>query len=473
MYIKSFRVKNLKCFADLEIDFSKRTEDNPDSQSNWNVILGDNGYGKSALLQALAVCLMNTTIADRMAKPNTWIRRAKGPTVEFAELNLVLVQEEKVSGEKKFDVSQGPKSSAGNMERTVVYRIVQVNPSTARVALAEEPSTKDIEILSKTAFAGKPRKGWISCGYGPFRRVYGFSNETATIQDPLQKRFITLFNEGASLHECERWLKELERKAIKSKQGSRQRQDLGEAQQVICGLLPGVGKISIGKSVADSNEDRVIFWYGNDSEDATHREEFFSLDNLSDGYRSMFALIIDMLSWFLTLRTDSSIPLHEVPGVVLIDEIDAHLHPLWQTQAGYLLTRTFPNVQFIVATHSPYVAMAAGQHALFKLGRDGNSIVAHPQEYVRGWPVDQVLKEIFGVGIRDQDTEEKLRRYDELSGFAQQRPLNQQERDEYERLEEELKLRLSEAEDFREQQLIYQDTAALIEMARARKQGWQ
>jgi len=89
-----------------------------------------------------------------------------------------------------------------------------------------------------------------------------------------------------------------------------------------------------------------------------------NLNKLSDGYRSIFALIVDLLRWLEMLRSDIEIPLNEASGVVLIDEIDTHLHPKWQREIGFWLTKLFPNMQFIVTTHSPFVAMAAGKYAL-------------------------------------------------------------------------------------------------------------
>ncbi len=460
MYLTSFEVSDLKCFKQLTLNFTKRQPDDPDSQSNWNVILGDNGYGKSTLLQALAVCLMNATTADRAAKPNTWIRREQEnkPPVDFAKLRL------SINSEPPIDIAPGRK---GNPLKRVSYRVERINNDISRIVeIEKEPS----DSLPDNAFTGTPKKGWISCGYGPFRRVYGFSNETITQTDPVQKRFITLFNEGASLFDCESWLKDLERKALKSDLGSSQRRDFEEAKEIICRLLPDIGKVTIEKRTGSNDDERVVFWYGETPEDADNRKEKFNLNELSDGYRSMFALAVDMSSWFLALKPPK-VQLTEVSGVVLIDEIDAHLHPEWQIKVGYLLTQTFPNIQFIVATHSPYVAMAAGRNSLIKLEKEGKAVVARPQEYIRGWTVDQVLEQIFNVGIRDQDTTSKLHRYDQLTGISKARTLTPEEKREWEQLKTELDIRLAEAEDYRERSIIYDDIYSLIQTARAQKKG--
>ena len=62
-----------------------------------------------------------------------------------------------------------------------------------------------------------------------------------------------------------------------------------------------------------------------------------------------------------------------VPGVVLIDEVDAHLHPTWQKRIGFWLTEHFPAIQFIVTTHSPLICQAAVNGSIFLLPRPGTS----------------------------------------------------------------------------------------------------
>ena len=145
---------------------------------------------------------------------------------------------------------------------------------------------------------------------------------------------------------------------------------------------------------------------------------------LSDGYRSMLALAADLLR-----RLDEA---HErvddwidpdgrviAEGVVLIDELDAHLHPIWQRQIGFWLPEQFPNLQFIVATHSPFVPQAADRNAVWVLRAD--SMVAdtvrasQDQPSVKGWRVDQILNVLFNLSdLRDPETEEKMRRHAEL-----------------------------------------------------------
>ena len=93
--------------------------------------------------------------------------------------------------------------------------------------------------------------------------------------------------------------------------------------------------------------------------------------DLSDGYRSVLALAIDIVLVLHSCFEDHSSSFQVdgetlrvlFEGVILIDEVDAHLHPSWQRELGFRLRRTFPRIQFIVTSHSPFVAQAATEAA--------------------------------------------------------------------------------------------------------------
>lgn len=115
--------------------------------------------------------------------------------------------------------------------------------------------------------------------------------------------------------------------------------------------------------------------------------------------------------------------LREVTGVVLIDELDAHLHPTWQREISFWLKACFPRLQFIVATHSPFVPQAADKGGLYVLRRPLNSDVVQAfvdQPYVRGWRADQILAILFETpSMYDSDTEQRLREYARLKIMAE------------------------------------------------------
>ena len=468
MYIDSVSLRDVKCFKDIKLEFqtAARTQD---QQSNWNVILGDNGDGKTTLLQAIAVCLMDAATAQKLLDPSDWVRYGQG----IAKLTARLIQEE---GDKQ---QPGRSLKEPSPDYTVRYLIVDagqeiplekegVPPRFFPTATILEPTSDygrlfgpdyervayDMDFIKRNAFAKRQNRGWHSCGYGAFRRISGFSTSTAEVDVQLQKRFLTLFEEGAALYDVESWLKELDRKAKKSNRGSITRRSLQDATGLVCKLLPGVSEIKI--------QDQVEFtWQGNPT----------SLNQLSDGYRSMFALVVDLLRWLELSRPDTKIPLNQVKGVVLIDEIDAHLHPKWQRQVGFWLTEFFPNIQFIVASHSPFVAMAAGEGALTLLQKEGNVVRANQDvPYVRGWAVGQVLTSLFDmISLRDPETAKLLEEYEELLLAHRAGKLKPAQEEELAQLENDLNARMTGSRDAPEQRELEQDLVFFADLLREKR----
>ncbi|HLK61690.1 MAG TPA: AAA family ATPase [Chthonomonadaceae bacterium] len=484
MYLESVRLENVKCFKDVSLTFQSNRDG--DQQSNWNVIVGNNGDGKTSLLQAIAACLMDTTTAERLLHPNNWVRKGS----QTGRLTAKICKED---GDKQL----GRPTIQGKNDRNLQYVIVdgnqEVELNDLLVPLNSDPGSlfpeypekrankrffasatileptaefarlfdnfntllDDVDYLKRNAFVERKQSGWVSCGYGAFRRISGFASHTVNINDPLQKRFLTLFEEGAALYDCESWLKELDRRAKKSKVGSNQRNTLEEAKSIVLALLPDVDEIIIA--------DEVSFkWRGSE----------VNLSQLSDGYRSMFALAVDLLRWLELLCPDNT-KINEVSGVVLIDEIDSHLHPRWQRNAGFLLTRVFPNIQFIVTTHSPFVVMAAGNNAITLLEKQGETVTANQDvPYVRGWAVDHVLTELFDMpSMRDPDTEAKLERYEDLRFRSQREALSAEDDAEFHMLETDLNTRLRGDDDSPIQKQIAEDLTFLASQLKQRLNG--
>jgi hypothetical protein len=180
-------------------------------------------------------------------------------------------------------------------------------------------------------------------GYGPFRRLSGGSLDAEKIlerEDP-SSRFVTLFREDAALTNVKQWLVDLYNTG---RDGDTENQKkLTVVSSIIeSKLFPERTKLHIN---ATSVMMEMLDLGGLK----------LPIQALSDGYRSMLALVVDMVRWAMKAYPSSDNPLLE-PGVVLIDELDAHLHPKWQQRIGVWLRETFPNVQFIIATHSPFLA---------------------------------------------------------------------------------------------------------------------
>ena len=139
-------------------------------------------------------------------------------------------------------------------------------------------------------------------------------------------------------------------------------------------------------------------------ESASGRSETLSFDQLSGGYRIVVALAAD-----LARRMAQGNPHLEDPlvseAIVLIDEIELHLHPSWQQRVLPDLVRTFPNTQFMVSTHSPQVLTSVRPEHIVALSREGDDVFAtQASAATYGAEAGNVLSSVMGVNQRPQNT---------------------------------------------------------------------
>ena len=115
------------------------------------------------------------------------------------------------------------------------------------------------------------------------------------------------------------------------------------------------------------------------------------------GYKTMMTWILDLVIRLYKRYPESDDPLLE-PAIVLVDEIDLHLHPKWQRTIMEFLTKRFPNTQFIVTAHSPLVVQAAQDANIVLLRREGDRVVIdNNPEIIDNWRVDQILTTVFDL----------------------------------------------------------------------------
>lgn len=133
------------------------------------------------------------------------------------------------------------------------------------------------------------------------------------------------------------------------------------------------------------------------------------VNQLSDGEKCLMALVGDIARRMAIANPLLDNPLHG-EGIVLIDEIDLHLHPLWQRMMISRLLETFPNCQFLISTHSPHVLTHVPPQKIFMLSNKyGEVSVEHPQESY-GKTCERILEDIMGLATtRPDDVKEALK----------------------------------------------------------------
>lgn len=404
MYLQSFSIKDIKCFGDVEFDFLNSAGE----IKRWCVILGENGTGKSTVLQSISLALMGPEPANRLARLEGWVRAGvvkKGTLTA----NILTGQNDRLTERGKYRTQTPYQASyvvTGDQE--VDVRGVHYD----RPTVVFDGDKTQLNALKRGPLSEKS-SGWFSAGYGPFRRLLGGSPDSIRLMYPGQKeaRFVTLFREDAALEDLDEWLKRLDHRSREDSEAGQRAVHLKSMVDAVTGhLLPvGVRLSSIGPNGALFNTP-----YRADT----------PISELSDGYRSMLALAADLLR-----RLDEAFDNPDdwidssgriiAEGVVLIDELDAHLHPTWQREIGFWLKEQFPNMQFIVTTHSPFISQAADTDGIFVLRKQPltSDRVEVSQDFptVRGWRAEQILNALFSLNeLRDPETERKMRRHAEL-----------------------------------------------------------
>ncbi len=298
VYIRSMVLKDVKGIRQARLELAETVAGAP----GWYVFAGGNGAGKSTLLRSLALAMPGRWPARLV--DGSWVRNgAKAASTAVA----LLAPEQEAELGCSLKIRRDGELDSGCDEATE-------------------------DLLGQS---------WFLAGYGPFKRLEGGSDHARDLarSDPRLGRVVTLFLEEASLAEVPKWLF---RTGFHRRSLTRSLLDLLNS-----GLMPEGFR---AETVVE--EDLVL---------ATPDGPAMPLRRTSDGPRSIVAMILDILRGLEDCHGSLDIEGQQVlnPGVVLIDEPDNHLHIHWQLGLGSWLKEHFPRIQFIVATHSPFLCAAA------------------------------------------------------------------------------------------------------------------
>ena len=408
MYVREIHIENVRGFDEVHLDLDR----GGGKYAGWTVIAGPNGTGKSTLLKAIALSVAGPAMANKLVESFAgWVR--EGAREGTAGVSLAVGPKDVYQNPPgMFDVSH--EAAALRWELKNGGREPDIIPNDRNLTTGFGPWTMNPE-------------GWFIAGYGPFRRI-GHREERNTPKAQMLAGLATLFDEDATLGEGIHWLKHdvygarLDRleqaRKRKAKDPAADTTELeAEADafdrlhDIVLALLND-GLLPEGTEVVDFNMNGL--W-------VEQAGLTLQLHQLSDGYRAAAALVFDILRQIHLCSHELSYPSYPgrvaVPyeGVILIDEIDAHLHPEWQKRIGFWLKAHFPNIQFIVTTHSPFICQAADAKGLIRLPAPGTGkTAAHVTDedfriIVNGGADDAALTALFGLEHAHSDESEAKR----------------------------------------------------------------
>jgi predicted ATPase len=370
MFLRQLKLRNIRSLADVEIDFGSPR---PGNARQWTFVLGENGTGKSSVLRALALTLAGSEAVNELAgNPDEWIR----------------LGERDASIEVHFTTSDGePRRASLNFVRGF--------------STVEFVTHNRADLIQIDAAVAKSERNYFVVGYGVTRRPQAgyssFAPPGSAFRTRRAQALATLFSGDASLVALEQWAMDLDYR----RGGS----GLNAVRTALDKLLPDVSFEHIDR------ERRQLMFATPDG--------LLPFSALSDGYQAMAAWCGDLL-WQITESFDDYRDPLKARGLLLVDEIDLHLHPVWQRRLVSFLKETLPNVQVVVTTHSPLTVHQAGENELVVLRRvSGGDVVAEPYG---GAPNRLLLPQLlasplFGLETLDSPRVEGLRHeLRELSG---------------------------------------------------------
>lgn len=344
MWLKEIKISNYKAIHEMRIQF----------QAGINVLIGDNGVGKTSVLEAITVAF------------GDFINGMSGVAKKGISSNDVRMDTKMIS-----DASQG---------------IVHYTPITISSVFHTEDGEKKGEVTrrdetakSKTRFVGKQISDYANkkvndlseelplfCYYSTSRLASPKREDYGTVsKNKLNDRrcgYIGCLENNLDIKALKTWCFNMEVSAF-LKNGK-----IAEYQafkEIVAEFMYQMNELKEKPQITYSRGFNDIVY--------TENGETIPVNYLSAGYQSLLWMVMDM-AFRMAVLNPGKTSLNECEGIVLIDEVDMHLHPKWQWKVVDALQKSFPKIQFILATHSPIIISSCKNAALLEI--DGNQEVS-------------------------------------------------------------------------------------------------
>lgn len=374
MQLQSLRVQNFRCFTDCTVSFDPRL----------TVLVGANGSGKTAVLDALA------------------------PGLEHLAIRLIGVQTTPAYYKifTKKDIMLGAKKNEINIT-IVTQHEGQTYDHTAPLILQPSNFMGANIYFDYQLTKAKPDGETLFVYYSAKRIVQGTTHKKNSAKDTLVSAFENCTNANIDLAASLAWF-DAQNVAQLSERELRDDKTytIPEFEAVRTAIAQALGKYKNARMDYRSVPAELVVYEEDDPQTP------YKISQLSDGYRTMLALIMDLARRMAVANAAAFIPKGKdvlaSPAIVLIDEIELHLHPRWQQTVLPTLMRIFPNTQFIVTTHSPQILSSiAPQHIRILQGDTAPRV----DTSTLGAQSSRLLEDVFGVRARPAETQQKLDEY--------------------------------------------------------------
>jgi hypothetical protein len=375
MYIKQLKIENLRSLESVTLALNEPGTPQL-SLPNVNVMLGGNGLGKTSVLRAAALAALGPLMSSSSGfVPEALIRRPSGAKpIKTSALDKL--PPARITADVALAPGELPSYArvlAKEKQLQMVTTVTRIG-TTERLQWSSTPSSAQ-GTVERLQFDDNASAFFV-VGYGATRRVEASTrvDESARIKSRLRpyERVSSLFEDHLGLIPLSYWLP--------AYAGSNK----GRYAQVVAlmnELLPDACRMQKTAARTENGTEHLFTMNG----------VSLPFRALSDGYRAYIGWIGDML-FHVCMGAGSGVKLRDIRGVLLLDEIDLHLHPEWQRVVVPTLARALPKMQFIVTTHSPLVVGSLEAGNLFVLADEaGRTVVKRLPERVHGRSAEQIL----------------------------------------------------------------------------------
>lgn len=365
MHISNVYIKNIGCFKKVDIPFENKKNGEPYS---WNMIVGDNASGKTCLLRCIAIGLCDEASAAALMKELEGNFRRK----RAREGEIIISLKDSKNVKNKLEIKTWIKPEHGN-------------------EIVKKDFGKNYHEFQDKIFI---------CGYGVQRT--GETNLSFR-KYSIMEAVYSLFNYLGPLQNPE---------LILRRHGPKTREAFFRKLEKIL-MLDTLDQSGFKTPYSIKLKKKGVTIKGPWGD--------MFLDDMSDGYFSTFAWLVDFLGWQTYASPKWIVELENLKGIVLLDEIELHLHPSWQRHIVHRLKQQFPGVQFITTTHSPIAAAGAADfddanHIVLRL-LDGVGYFDKEIPSLQGKRFDEILtSKAFGLfATRSPGSIKLITRYSELA----------------------------------------------------------
>lgn len=342
MQINKLLIKNFKGFEDKAFNLN----------SQFTIFIGDNAKGKTSILDALAISASSFLLGIDVAE-----KEAKG--IEKGQIRIKTIDGDP---RPQLPVSIGAEGKVGEVRINWINQINKI-----KGASVEYYGTREIENIAKNLLKESRKMGGVTfpvLAYHGTGRLWAEHKKVdyKKQEEGVQMAYKNCLSPKSSSKEFLSWYKTYEDEVNKFGQKN-DKIMLDAFKEAITSMIPDGHWQDMAFSFKD--DDLIGIFTNGDT------KEKLLFQQLSDGYRNIIGMVADIAYRCIKLNPHlGKDVIKKTPGIVLIDEIDLHLHPNWQRRIVSDLKSVFPEIQFIATTHSPFIVQSLKGNELRILDED-------------------------------------------------------------------------------------------------------